>query len=112
MATLHTTKPRVWGGSIDSDGYRTYKATFVVEADPATEGPYSVMRATNLPVIGTIWDWDTLVGTSSGSGSAEIDPWAFRHPETEVSIHPDTKEGDRVRYYLVDTTWSTKPIND
>lgn len=89
---------RTWGGERDEKGHRTYKIVHLVEA-PTTNGPATILATPGLPAEGSFWQFDD-----------DIDEWAFCYPTTKVSIHQE-KEGDPNYYWLVENTYSTKPLD-
>jgi len=93
-----------WGGDRDQEGHRTYHVVHIVRA-LRSDGPYVVMQASGLPVVGSSWAFGN-----------DFDPWAFCTPEMRVSIHKE-KEGDfssrtnSLQYWRVRQTFTTKPLN-
>lgn len=97
MASLHTDRPRTWSGGRDSDGFRTYKAMWIVETT-TDEGPAAVLACPGLPLPGSMW----AIG-------GDLDPWVWCRPEMEVKIHEE-KEGEAAEYWSVIQTFSNKPL--
>lgn len=86
-----------WSGDRDEEGHRTYKITHRVEA-AFTDGPWNVMNATGLPLVGSYWNFD-----------GDSDPWAFCYPTMKVT--PEINDGEKNKYWRVEQTFSTKPLN-
>lgn len=96
-ATLRT-GPRTWGGERDTDGYRTFTVSHLVDVSSKNDGPYTVMQCSGLPTVGSQWNFGT-----------DVDIWAFCYPDMKVSIHQE-KEGDTALIYKVDQKFSNKPL--
>jgi hypothetical protein len=90
--------PRVWAGSRDDDGYREFTVTHLVKTTSVSDCPYTVMFASGLPAIGSVWNFGTTT-----------DFWAFCYPYMKVSLH-EHKAGDPHFWYAVDQKFSTKPM--
>ena len=97
MATqIITSRARMWTGSRDREGHRTYKIKWLIESD-TTDGPANVLQTAGLPLPGSYWQF-----------SNDIDLWAFCQPDAEVEAH-QPQEGDPTRYWSVTQTFTTKP---
>lgn len=88
-----------WDGSRDDEGHRIYKLKSLVKTTDSGDGPNIVMFASGLPAVGTSWAY--------GNGS---DAWAFCLPNMTVQRHPTLKQGERGKWWIVDQTFSTKPL--
>lgn len=89
--------PRTWSLGRDDEGYKTYKVKHIVKA-ALTDGPNAVLNTPGLPLVGSPWAFLN-----------DFDPWAFCTPNASVSIHQE-REGDPARFYVVENTFSTKPM--
>lgn len=87
---------RVWDGSRDAEGWRTFTVTHLIKAE-STDGPYRVMNTSGLPLPGTFWNF-----------GGDQDVWSWCRPDMEVKPH-DHKEGDPTVYWTVTQTFSNKP---
>lgn len=99
MACIVVGKQRSWGGSRDGEGHREYKIRWLVRGLP-TDGPYNALNAAGLPLPGVPWSFD-----------GDSDPWAFCLPDATVSICQE-REGDPNQYWIVEQTFSTRPIQN
>jgi len=88
---------RTWSLQRDDEGHRTYTIKHLVKSE-ITDGPANVIQAAGLPQIGDQWNFD-----------GDLDVWAFCRPSARVSIHQE-KEGDPNRWWVVEQTFSTKPL--
>jgi hypothetical protein len=80
------------------EGHREYKASRHVRC-ALTDGVFTVLNAVGLPLPGDFWAFQS-----------EIDPWAFCRPVAVVKKHPDVPERDPCGHYIVEQTWSTRPL--
>lgn len=90
--------PRVWAGTRDDDGYREFTVSHLVKTTSVSDCPYTVMFASGLPAIGSVWNFGTTT-----------DFWAFCYPYMKVELHQHL-EGDPHVWYKVDQKFSTKPM--
>lgn len=86
--------------STDSEGYRTYKATFQVFGTWPIDGPASAMQCPGLPAPGSYWHF-----------GGDIDVWVWARHDREVSPAPGYKTGDPVEVWHVTSSFSNKPDN-
>jgi hypothetical protein len=94
--------PRVWSGSQDSEGHRTYRIAFLVQVETGegvAEGPAAAMRCPGLPAPGDFWSID---------GDADAYGW-FRF-DMDCQPHGSV-EGSPIQYFNVIMTASTKPLD-
>jgi len=88
-------------GSIDAEGYRTYKVKHRVELEPG-ESALTALLTPGLPLPGAIFSL-----ASMGVASSEVDPWVWCLPEMEASkLGRDTETGG---IWVVEQTFSNKP---
>lgn len=87
--------PRVWGGKRSKEGHREYTVTHLVKASNVEVGPATVLTASGLPAIGSVWSFP-----------GESDNWAFCTPERTVSLH-EHKEGEPHVWWRVDDIFTT-----
>jgi hypothetical protein len=78
----------------DSDGYRDYTLTLLVEAD-YEDGPCQVMFASGIPTIGTYWVYGN-----------DYDYWAYCRPDMTVT---PVNTAEPNKYWTVEQTFSSKP---
>lgn len=81
----------------DEEGHREYKVQHLVEADP-TDGPANVLQTPGLPLPGSLWIVDN-----------DVDIWAWCRFNTDVRLHPDYREGEKAKWWIVEQTFGTKP---
>lgn len=96
MATIGAAS---WEMSRDEEGQREYKVTYKVVADSVSDGPFSVLNLSGLPVIGQAF--------SLGNDS---DPWAFCTPYTRIKPVINRRQGEDYKYWTVEKKFSTIPI--
>jgi hypothetical protein len=89
--------PRIWGGERDDEGHRTWHITFVVHTDDPLDGPFSILMTPGLPTTGALWVFGN-----------DVDAWAWCHPQ--CTVHSSDQPGDPTGTWLVERTFSTKPI--
>jgi len=88
-----------WGGKRDKEGHREYTVQFRVRTSSTEDGPNTVMNASGLAMVGSMW----LFGN-------DIDTWAQCYPELKIQQDvPGT--GEKGNDWLVTQTFGTKPIN-
>jgi len=85
-----------WGLERDEEGHRTFKIIHKVQTSSADDGPFVVLNAPGLPVIGALWHFGN-----------DTDLWAFCHPN--ASITPEVKS-EKNKVWHVEQTFSTKPL--
>lgn len=88
--------PRTFSMSRDSEGHRTYKLKQRVRVE-AGDGPAIALQTAGLPEIGSTWD----IGN-------DLDLWAFCLPDASTTPIV-VKEGDTIRFFDIEQTFSTKP---
>lgn len=88
---------RVWGGSRDDQGYRTYRIKWLVYASSKNDGPATVLATPGLPLPGSLWAFGN-----------DLDIWCWCRPETEVSLH-EHQEGEPHHWWTVEQVFSNKP---
>jgi len=88
--------------SRDSDGYRTYKVKFLVEAG-LTDGPSLVMLTSGLPVPGAAWNLSL-----ASHGLSDFDLWCWFKPDMTIARHQE-REGEKDRWWSVEMTATNKP---
>ena len=87
--------PKVWNGSRDQEGYRTYKVTLQVETNDPDDGPAIAMTAPGLYSVGSYYN----IGN-------DADLWAFCSPE--IDVQPVVQDGPNF-IWLVTQTFTNKP---
>ena len=87
-----------WSGSRDEKGHREYKIVHLVQAS-VSDGPGNVLVTAGLPLPGAVWFF-----------GIDLDLWAWCRPNAIVQIHQE-KKGDPNRWWTVEQTFSTKPID-
>lgn len=85
-----------WSGDADDEGHRTYTVSFKVESDSLVDGPNTVRLTPGAPLPGDIYAFGD-----------DADLWAFCTPKWSAKAH-DIKEGERVRIWILERTFSTK----
>jgi hypothetical protein len=95
MVTRLRGGPKVWEGERDEEGHRTYKVTFLVDAEPF-DGPANVLQTPGLPVPGTFWLLD-----------GDVDVYA--HCKLNASVKPVLTDGEPGELWTAEFTFSTKP---
>lgn len=90
--------PYTLTGERDEEGYRTYRVSFLVDAD-VTDGPANVMQCPGLPIPGS--GWNIL---------SDVDVFVWFRPGMKVSPH-EGKDGDPATIWRVEMTASNKPID-
>ena len=98
-AAVHGTM-LVWGGKRDQDGFREFTVSHRVKTTDLLDGPYTVMFASGLPAIGSVWNFGN-----------DLDVWAFCYPDMDVKRHPTIAEGEKGYWWQVDQKFSTKPLS-
>lgn len=102
MATFVQGGPRMWGGSRDPEGYRTYKVVHLVGAT-AADGPANVMQTAGLPSVGSFWAFGD-----------DLDIYAWCRPDMTVrslgAHQPMTPANEALRWFEVEQTFSNKPL--
>lgn len=83
--------------SRDEEGHREYKVSWRIKGE-RTDGPATVLLTPGLPLPGATW---SLFG--------DEDLWAWCRPNSEIKAE-QPKEGDPTRFWIVEQTFSTKPI--
>lgn len=96
--TMTLVGPQTWKGRRLEDGHREYKITWKVESSDTSLGPAAAMQCPGLPQPGDYWTMDS-----------DVDLWAWCRPEMDVSPFAQV-EGSPVQYWLVEQTFSTKPL--
>jgi len=86
---------RKWTCSVDDDGYREYKITFLVLTTTRLDGPYTILQTPGLPITGAQWAFDN-----------DLDPWVWCRPERSVKQLGRENEGNI--FWEVDVTFSNK----
>lgn len=100
MPRLHG-GPRTMDCGRDSEGYRTYKVSHLVEVVAGTsvyEGPASALRCPGLPTFGAAWAF-----------GADLDVWAWCRWDASVKPHGTSEDRGPPRFYSVEQTFSSKP---
>ena len=85
-----------WSGSLDDEGYREYKISFLVLSD-YNDGPANVLRAFGLPTPGSWW---FIRG--------DMDLWAWCKPGRSAKRH-EAKNGEKSNKWIVECTFTNKP---
>lgn len=88
--------PRVWEGSRDEEGYRTWKITHLVMTDDQADGPALALQTPGLPIPGSIWSFGN-----------DLDVWATCKLGAEVKPYPSNKLP--IMQYEITQTFSNKP---
>lgn len=104
MATQIIGGPRLWSSTRDSQGYRDYKLRWLIEGDPGGagtpgDGPNTVRNTVGLPNVGAMWNFGN-----------DLDSWAFCHPDDDVQPAPGNKDGHKVKYWIYDQLFSSRPL--
>ena len=86
-----------WRLGRDAEGHREYRLSLYVETTSALDGPYTVLNASGMPSIGSIWAYGN-----------DVDPWAYLWPTSTVRPIVDKEPNTR---WLVDLLYSTKPFS-
>lgn len=89
---------RTWSLSRDDEGHRTYKITFLVQADSILQGPATIIQTAGLPIFGTYWAVDD-----------DADNWAWCRWEADVKPLVDNEPN---LLYEVSFSFSTKPPDE
>ena len=89
---------RTWAGERDSEGYRSFMVTHIVETDDYLDGPATVMACAGLPQIGDTWAYGN-----------DSDIWSFCWPDMSVKILSE-RVGDPSKLWEVNQKFSNKPI--
>src|SRR5690606_26567792 len=88
----------------NQEGHRTYKISFKVEvsdiggANEIGDGPLIASSAAGLPETGSVYSFGN-----------DLDLNAFCTPEVAVRRAPGTDEDGKIKYYIVDKTFTTLP---
>lgn len=98
MATTLLSGQRTWSLVIDENGHYEYSIKHLVKA-AYTDGPTNVINTAGLPQPGSSWSFDS-----------DVNPNAYCRPNARVNIHTEN-EGEKSRYWIVEQTFSTKPLN-
>lgn len=85
-----------WECSRDKEGYRHYSTQHRVVTTDVNDGPYTVLTASGLPLVGALWN-----------PGNDLDVWAFCTPERSVRKHP-SEEFDKGTHWIVTVKWTTK----
>lgn len=94
--TLKGPKKRVL--SVDAEGHRTYRITYLVESDSTSDGLSQAYNCPGLPESG-----------SSYEILDDFDVWAWCREDTTINeVVPD----DKPRHWLVEKVFSTKPPDE
>ncbi len=99
-ASIYNGGLRVWDGGRDDQGFREFNITNLVKTTDVMDGPYTVMGAAGLPLIGSTWNFGN-----------DVDVWAFCQPYMKVSRHKQIPEGEKGLLWEVSQKFSTKPIS-
>jgi hypothetical protein len=99
--------PYSWSSSRGQDGHTDYHVVLLVKS-AINEGPDAILNAGGLPAIGAPYAGSSLPATSAGI-ITDFNPWAFRWPNAEVSIHQE-KKGEGVNFHEIDLLFSTRPL--
>ncbi len=94
--------PLTWSGSVDSEGYRTYKITYLVKGAKGC-GPFAAMYASGIPARNSAWDITI-------NGQQDSDTYAYCLPTKEARPHK-VNNAEPFSYWEVDCTFTTKPQN-
>lgn len=89
--------PRDWEMTRDEDGHRDYDLEWLVETSHVDDGPFMVLQAGGLPLVGSIWSFGN-----------ETDPYAFCHPTWRIRRYKGDNEPGN--FWTVNTPFSTRPI--
>jgi hypothetical protein len=98
MATRLKPGVYVWSGDRNKEGYRTFKATFLVESDDANDGPFTVLNTVGLPQEGDQWNFGN-----------DNDQWAWCTPEAKITGHGN-QPGEANPVYEVECTFTNYPM--
>lgn len=84
----------------DDEGHRNYTLTWHFRTDSYLDGPETVLQSVNaLFPVGGAYFLDN-----------DYDPWAFLTPDLSIAPHPDFKEGEPVSDWIIQHTYTTKPM--
>ena len=90
-----------WSMDRADTGHRTYKLKTKVKAtDGLADGPYTILNASGLPLVGSTWNF-----------GGDVDVWAYCSPVARVSRHRGYEEGPGKIWY-VEQTFSTDIYGD
>lgn len=97
--TLDTRGPFVMEGERDEEsGHRTYRVVLRVIADSKFDGPAQVMQTPGLPLPGSVYAFGN-----------DLDVYAWCRPGQKVRRARGVRESGPVRYWDVETVFSTRP---
>jgi len=85
-----------WKLSRNEEGHRTYTITHLVTTTSTNDGPATVLVASGLPLIGSIWTYGN-----------DVDGWAFCLPTREVKKKSDQRQQAKFTQWEVTSTFST-----
>ena len=98
--------PRSWSSSTNQDGHTDYHVIYLVKCTSSADDPSVAATAAGLPAVGAPYMSSSFPNGYSINGG---NPWAFRWPNIEFSIHQE-KEGDPNYWYKADVLFSTRPL--
>ena len=90
--------PRTMSCTRDDEGHREYKIAWIVKTTHPLDGPAIVLETPGLPAVGSTWNFGN-----------DVDSFAWCRPNASVKVYSE-KEGDAARYWMVEQTFSTKPL--
>jgi len=96
--------PHNWSSGRDSEGYRSYSLTWLVEASNGAgtdiDDPSVIANTAGLPLVGSRWsDLAWITGS---------DAWAFCSPEYSITPY-ESQPGEAPLYYLFSNTFTQTP---
>ena len=104
--TIYNRGIKKFSAARTDDGHREYRVTHLVETTTpynsdsnAGDGPEAISGASGLPAFGDFWNYGN-----------DSDVWALVHPQRRVTAY-DQKEGESSSFFLVESLFSTKPLN-
>jgi len=87
-----------WGVNRDIEGHRDYTLQSLVLTTDTNDGPSTVMLASGLPLVGSLWN----------IGGNDLDLWAFCTPEMKITPLVAKEKGI---WWIVDQKFTTRPLN-
>lgn len=90
--------PTTYKGSIDSEGWRTYRVRYKILADPG-DGPANILQTPGLPTVGSPW----LVND-------DVDVYAWFRFDSEANPLISGDDDGPQEYWFVDRMASNKPL--
>lgn len=86
-----------WKLTMDKDGHRDYTIDWFVEATSASDGPATILRASGLPTVGSVWSFGN-----------DVDLWAFCWPNWTAT---PVQTNEPNYWWKVSQLFTTKPLS-